>query len=62
MKVSLLVVFDIPPHRNHTAEVAAIVAGCVERLLRANTEAATEIKVSLFTPPAPAKSHPFPTP
>ena len=58
MKVTLLVEFNIPPHRNHTAESASIVADVVQRVLRANTEPATEVSVALFpvalfTPPTP---------
>lgn len=62
MKVTLFVEFNIPPHPNHTAECASLVADVVQRVLRANTEPATELCVSLFTPPPPAKAHPFPTP
>ena len=64
MKVALLVEFNIPPHPNHTAECADLVADVGQRVLRANTEPATELRVPLFTPsaPAPKNVHPFPTP
>ena len=62
MKVSLLVEFEIPPRPYLPPDADALVAGVVLRLLRANTEAACTVRVSLFTPPAPANSHPFPTP
>ena len=62
MKVSLLVEFEIPPRPNLPADAERIVADVTARVLRAHTEADCAVRVSVLTPPAPAKPHPFPTP
>ena len=52
MKITLLVEFEIPPRPHFPADAAGLVAATVLKVLRAQTEADCEVRVSLFPLPS----------